>query len=100
MLKQTDQAKEGPKKGQYGLQMDRRDHISFTGVNDVVSFDETAVSLVTEGGEVIISGQNLHVSKLMLEEGQLMIDGNIGAIVYGDQRPNKKSARLIKTIFR
>lgn len=100
MLKQGEQLKEGTKKEPYGLHMDRREHVSLTGVKDVVSFDETAVCLVTEGGEVTISGENLHVAKLMLEEGQLVIDGTIDALVYEDQKPKKKSARLIKRVFR
>ncbi len=104
MMKETQPGKDNLKKDgsarNYGLIMDRRDHISLTGVNDVMSFDEMTVVLKTEGGEVTINGQNLHVARLMLEEGQLVIDGNIDAIEYQDAKPQKKSARVMKRIFR
>jgi YabP family. len=97
MLKQTQAGGAGEKTagGDYSLKMDGRKHMMLTGVCDVVSFDEMTVILITEGGEVSISGQNLHVARLMLEEGQLVIDGNIDSFFYRDAKPKKKAARLL-----
>lgn len=84
----------------YGLIMDRRDHVSLTGVNDVISFDEMQVILKTEGGEVTITGENLHVERLMLEEGQLVLSGTVDAIAYRDSKPKKKGAQVMRRIFK
>lgn len=91
--------RDGPSRN-YGLVMDKREQISLTGVNDVLSFDETGVVLRTEGGEVSILGADLHVKRLMLEEGQLVIVGAIDAITYQDHKPPKKAARVMSRLFK
>ena len=83
----------------YGLAMDRREHLSLTGVKDVVSFDESQVILNTEGGLMTISGQGLHVARLMLEEGQLVLDGTVDSLVYEGKRLSHKGG-LAARIFR
>ena len=83
----------------YGLIMDRRDHLALTGVKDVVSFDESQVLLNTEGGALTISGQGLHVARLMLEEGQLVLDGAVDSLVYEGVRAGRKGS-LTSRIFR
>ena len=67
------------------IQIDNREAISVTGVKDVDSFNEAEVNLVTEAGFVTITGQQLHISHLSLEEGQLVVEGEISGIVYMDQ---------------
>ena len=83
----------------YGLVMDRRDHLTLTGVKDVVSFDETLVLLNTEGGQLTVNGQGLHVARLMLEEGQLVLDGTVDSLVYDERRSGRKGG-LTARIFR
>lgn len=83
----------------YGLILDRRDHLALTGVQDVLSFDESQVLLRTEGGQLTINGQNLHVARLMLEEGQLVLDGAVDSLIYEEARRTKKGG-LAARIFR
>ena len=52
------------------------------GVNDVLSFDEKEVLLETEQGMLQIKGQDLHVSRLTLERGEIDIDGKIDSLIY------------------
>lgn len=46
-----------------------------TGVRDVVSFDLNEIILDTEQGLLMIKGFNLHVKKLLVEKGEVEIDG-------------------------
>lgn len=64
------------------LTMDRRRHAVITGVMDVSSFHETEIVLKVDGGMMVINGQNLHVGKLLLEEGRLDVEGRIDGVNY------------------
>ena len=52
------------------------------GVKDVISFDVQEVNLETELGLLQIKGEDLHVSRLTLERGEIDIDGRIDSFIY------------------
>lgn len=55
------------------------------GVKDVMSFDVQEVRLETELGMLQIKGEDLHVSRLTLERGEIDIDGRIDSFIYMDE---------------
>lgn len=73
------------------LHVDNRKSAALTGVMEVLAFDENQVILRTENGEVALMGEHLHVTKLMLEEGQLTVEGKIDSFLYTSPR---KGARF------
>jgi len=64
------------------LSLDSRKSLLLTGVNEVTSFDDKQLILKTEGGKLTIDGDALHVTSLLLEEGQVAVEGRIDAMVY------------------
>jgi len=68
----------------HSVQLENRTRAILTGVNDVDSFHEAEVNLMTEDGYMTITGQELHISRLSLEEGQLVVEGQITGIQYAD----------------
>ena len=64
------------------LSMENRQRALLTGVSEVLGFDEGQVILMTESGESILTGEGLHVTHLMLEEGQLAVEGKIDGVFY------------------
>ncbi len=68
------------------LHMERRKHASLTGVTDVCSFHETEIVLKIDSGTVVLTGQELHIGKLLLDDGRLDVDGQIDSIVYEKPR--------------
>lgn len=81
------------------LTMDNRQHALITGVEDVDSFNEEMIVLMTSSGAMTLVGTDLHISQLNLENGQLAIDGQIAALEYDDRvRPTRGSviSRLFK----
>lgn len=74
------------------VQIDRRRHTVITGVTDVCSFHETEVVLKLDSCLMILTGQELHVSKLLLEEGKLLVDGHVDGISY--EAPKTSLKRL------
>lgn len=55
-----------------------------TGVNAVISFDPNEILLETEQGMLLIKGNDLNVTKLTLEKGEVEIDGRVDSFTYSD----------------
>ena len=72
------------------LSLENRQRALLTGVSEVLGFDEGQVILMTENGEIALTGEGLHVTRLMLEEGQLAVEGKIDSVFY-TQRPRRRS---------
>lgn len=71
------------------------------GVNDVLSFDIHEILLETEQGMLMIKGDELHVSRLTLEKGEVDIDGRIDSLTYSDAgSAGRKSESLLTRLFR
>lgn len=75
----------------HSVQMERRRHTVITGVSDVCSFQENEVVLKVDTGLMILTGEGLHMAKLLLEDGKLQIEGKVDSMVYEQPR---KSFRL------
>ena len=80
------------------IHIDSRELMSITGVKDVMSFHEQEVALLTEGGELHIDGNGLHITKLNLDDGQVVLEGEISALFYEDAPEAKGS--LFSRMFR
>ena len=68
----------------HNIILEGREKLSISGVLDVQSFDEEQVLLETVRGMVLVRGQWLHVERLQLEAGELIVEGEIGLIEYDD----------------
>ena len=64
--------------------LEGREKLSGSGVVDVQSFDEEQVLLETVRGMLVVRGQGLHVERLQLEAGELIVQGEIGLMEYDD----------------
>ena len=71
------------------LSLNDRHQADLTGVSEVLAFDENQVVLLTDCGEVAMTGENLHVTRLMLDEGRLTVEGKVDSVVY-TQRPARR----------
>ena len=75
------------------LNLDDREVLTLGGITDVVSFDDSSALLMTTRGLLSLDGEGLHVIKLSVEEGQLMLEGRINALVYPDGVSGRKNGR-------
>ncbi len=66
--------------------LENRKKLSVSGVKDVGSFDEHTVVAFTDLGELTVKGERLHIDKLSVETGELVISGNVNGFVYTDDR--------------
>ena len=54
------------------------------------SCDEQTVKVFTEMGELTVKGEGLHINRLSLEVGEIMIEGNISSLSYSDSKPTQE----------
>jgi len=80
------------------LKLEGRRRVSLTGVKDVDGFDEHTVILVTTQGMMSIYGEDLHITKLNVDEGVLCVDGRINALQYSDGE--NKGKNVLGKLFR
>ena len=78
------------------LNLTGRERAAVTGVSDVELFNEQLVSLSTLSGTLTIMGNALHISQLDLENGSLLVEGQIDAFEYDDRRKKRGLSRLFK----
>jgi sporulation protein YabP len=69
------------------MELDGRSRLSVTGVQDVESFDEETVVLVTVQGTMVVRGEGLHLQMLSLESGQVTVEGRVDSMTYEDDAP-------------
>lgn len=86
--------------GIHKVYLNARKTAALSGVKDVLSFDAKEVYLETEQGILLIRGDELHVSRLSLEKGEVDIDGRIDSFAYSDQEaPAKKATSLFRRLI-
>ena len=79
------------------LSLDQRSHLTVSGVDEVESFDESAIRMTTKGGDLLVRGRGLHIEKLSLDGGDLLVDGTVDALIY--QEP-EETASFLSRLFR
>lgn len=82
----------------HSVHIDNRMRVSVTGVLDVASFNEQEVQLLTEAGPLNILGSGMHMNKLNLEDGQISIEGEVIAMDYAPEEPERRG--LFTKVFR
>lgn len=66
------------------LTLTSRHGLAVSGVTDVSAFDENTIAMETNMGTLTVRGENLHVEKLTLDQGELTLTGEIQALEYDD----------------
>ena len=79
----------------HACRLENRNAASLTGVREVVSFDENQVVMDTDMGLLTIKGKELRVSRLMVEKGELEIDGQVDSLAYSSNEAYRKAGQSI-----
>lgn len=82
----------------HSLILKDRSQLTLSGVTDVDSFDETTIVAYTDYGELTVKGENLHISMLNIDTGDLSIDGRVSSLTYLENQP--KSTSFFGKVFR
>ena len=74
---------------EHNLQLSNRKILSLSGISDVISFDESLVTLLCAECVMSVEGEGMRVLRMDVERGDLAIEGKINAISYIDKRVRK-----------
>ncbi len=73
------------------LTLYQRKILHLCGIKDVISFDELNIYLITEHGNLLIEGTDLHITTLDIASGNMTVEGIICAMIYNDKENKKKN---------
>ncbi len=82
------------------VSMVERQRLTMTGVTDVFSFNEEVVEVETTEGYLDVEGTDLHIVKMNLDSGELIIEGHIFQLAYEEEAPTKKKGSMLSKFFK
>ena len=86
--------------GAHKLSLLGRKTLSLTGVKEVVSFDAKEVILETVQGMLLLRGDEMNVTRLLVEQGEVDLEGRIDSLVYTERgKGAKRSESFAKRLF-
>ena len=70
--------------------------LNLRGIEDVVSFDDVSVYLITKEGNLLVEGTELHITALDVSSGNMTIEGYVRSMVYTDKENAGKNGFLTR----
>ena len=93
---ERERAAQSPKRPN-SLTLEGRKHLTVSGVEEVVSFDEREITMRTGAGDLIVRGEGMTISKLNVEGGDVHVHGEIAELHYEEAAPERSLwARLFR----
>ncbi len=81
----------------HDLIVESRKKVTMTGINDVESFDEETIIAQSCCGEISIRGSGLKISRLSVESGDMVVEGEINSLSYAEA---KATGSFFSKVFR
>ena len=82
----------------HSLIIDGRKNISVTGVTEADNFNDEEIILYTSYGQITIKGENLQISVLSTESGDVTASGKVNSVTYSDR--TEKHQSFLSKVFR
>ena len=76
-----------PPAAAHRVELDGRERLIVSGVDDVDRFDENEIVMTTSAGTLIVTGESLHIGKLSLDTGELSVEGKVSELSYEEAAP-------------
>ena len=80
------------------IMLEGRSSLTVSGVEEVESFDENTIVMITVKGTLVVRGESLHIEKLSLDGGDLKVEGMVDSLTYEDEGRERGGflARLLR----
>ena len=66
----------------HSLEMQERKNLTVCGIEDVISFDDSCIVLLSVCGIISVDGTEMRIVSLDLDTGRVDITGNVNGIIY------------------
>ena len=80
------------------ITLEDREQLVVSGVEEVESFDDSGIVMVTVRGTLVVRGSDLHIEQLSLDGGQLRVEGHVESLTYEDE--GERHTGLLARLFR
>lgn len=85
----------------HSISLIEREKMAISGVKEVFSFDEQLIELETSRGYLDIRGEDMHIIKMNIDDGELAIEGTIAEMIYHDSAGlGKKKGTIMSKLFK
>ena len=64
------------------ITIENRNRISITGITQMISSNDTSITMLIKTTKLMVTGKDLHIEKLDVENGNLEASGNIDIVKY------------------
>ena len=82
------------------LNLESRRKLSLTGVGEVINFNDKQITLNTNFGVLNIKGEELKMTKLDVQNGDIVIIGKINSFVYTGSEARKDNESILSKLFK
>jgi sporulation protein YabP len=82
------------------LTLENRKRLYLTGVIEVMSFNDAVIMLNTSLGAMTIKGEGLRMNKLDVQNGEVIIVGNINSCVYSGAEIKQDKESILTKLFK
>lgn len=82
------------------LTLENKENMTVSAVCDVDTFDENKIILFTEDDTLCIEGENLHIRKLDITNGDLEITGTICSLTYSERGTDSRGKGFFRRIMK
>ena len=79
--------------------LEEREQLSVSGVEEVESFDENTIVMLTNGGTLFVGGVVLKIEMLRVVGGYFKVEGTIDSLTYEDSGRDRAGG-LFARLFR
>lgn len=84
---------------EHKVTIENRERLTVGAVEDVESFDEEKVVILTDMGTMTVSGSDFRINRLNVDDGQLVIEGSIDDIQYSNTA-SQESGGFFSRLFK
>ncbi len=87
-----------PVLGKHSISLKDRKDMRIDGVTEVISFDDLAIMLKTQCGDMTIEGKDLKIAVLEIDAGIVVLSGTVSGVYYYEPQTKEKRS-LAKKLF-
>jgi sporulation protein YabP len=87
------------KQASHQVLMENRTKLTMTGIQEVLSFDESETVLRTALGDLTLRGTGFHILRTDSATGELTMEGEVADLMYSAVRKTKEPGTLMR-LFR
>lgn len=85
---------------QHKLSLVNRQYFALEGVVQIESSDEKEIVLETKMGFLFLQGDDLHITQLNLEDGEMKVEGYIKVLEFNDAKMGNKGKSFLNRILK